>query len=114
MKSSVAYLGKERRCHQVFITKHTEYHVRAGQVIAVRPRGADQWLAGHQAINMRLEGVVAPGARLSRAVVAPASCRCACSARTPPPERCTKRAGSASRGCSSMSSSSPAGTSTTS
>lgn len=50
------YAGEERRHHKVYITKNTEYHLRAGRVVAVRPRGSKQWLRKHKALNMKIEG----------------------------------------------------------
>lgn len=35
---NVRYAGQDCRHHKVFITKHTEYHVRSNIVVAVRPR----------------------------------------------------------------------------
>lgn len=55
------YAGPERRHHKVFVTKHTEYHVRQGHVVAVRPRGEKTWLEKHSALAMRVEGHVLPG-----------------------------------------------------
>jgi hypothetical protein len=46
----------ERRRHQVYVTRNTEYHVRNGRVIAVRPRGTDDWLEHHSAIDMEVRG----------------------------------------------------------
>jgi hypothetical protein len=50
------YKGEERRHHKVYITKNTEYHVRSGLVVAVRPRGSKLWLRRHKALAMKLEG----------------------------------------------------------
>ena len=58
------YSGQDRRHHKVFITKHTEYHVRADEVVAVRPRGAKGWVSSHKALRMRLEGGIKPGTLL--------------------------------------------------
>ncbi len=55
------YSGSERRHHNIFITKHTEYHVREGKVVAVRPRGGKEWLAAHAALDMQIVGFVASG-----------------------------------------------------
>jgi hypothetical protein len=60
------YSGEERRHHKVYITKNTEYHVRAGQVVAVRPRGSKQWLRRHKALAMRLEGHLDVGTFIPR------------------------------------------------
>lgn len=50
------YTGEDRRHHKVYITKNTEYHIRSGMVVAVRPRGSKQWLRRHKALSMKLEG----------------------------------------------------------
>ncbi|MCU0659448.1 MAG: hypothetical protein MUF64_30550 [Polyangiaceae bacterium] len=55
------YSGEERRHHKVYITKNTEYHVRAGQVVAVRPRGSKTWMRRHKALAMKLEGHIEVG-----------------------------------------------------
>jgi hypothetical protein len=52
------FLGPERRKHHIFITRNTEYHVRSGEVIAVRPRGSEKWLPEHDALHMKVQGRV--------------------------------------------------------
>lgn len=61
MAGIARYTGEDRRHHKVFITKHTEYHTRAGIVVAVRPRGSKDWLGKHTALRMRIEGHIAQG-----------------------------------------------------
>ena len=56
------YAGEERRRHKVFITRNTEYHVRSGIVVGVRPRGSRDWMRCHKALAMRVEGHVEPEA----------------------------------------------------
>jgi hypothetical protein len=56
--ANARYAGGERRHHKVFITKHTEYHVRSNMVVAVRPRGSKQWLRCHKALAMKIEGYI--------------------------------------------------------
>jgi hypothetical protein len=46
----------ERRRHQVFITRNTEYHVRSGRVVAVRERHSGEWLQDHAALDMEVRG----------------------------------------------------------
>ena len=58
------YEGEDRRQHKVFVTKNTEYHVRKGTVVGVRPRGSKEFFADHQALSMRLEGFLPNGAHL--------------------------------------------------
>ena len=53
MKQSKAYDGPERRIHKVYVTRNTEYHVRAGLCIAVRPRKGE-WVTDHHALSMKL------------------------------------------------------------
>lgn len=55
---NVRYAGQDRRHHKVFITKHTEYHVRSNIVVAVRPRGSKDWLRCHKALAMKIEGYI--------------------------------------------------------
>jgi hypothetical protein len=55
------YKGKNRRVHICFITKNREYHIRAGECIAVRDRVTSVWIAGHVAIGMRMRPLP-PGA----------------------------------------------------
>ena len=59
-------VDSERRQHRVFVTRHTEYHLRAGHVVAVRTCGSRAWLSAHDALGMRLEGFVAPGTLVPR------------------------------------------------
>jgi hypothetical protein len=67
MASHSRYSGEERRHHKVFVTHHTEYHVRAGQVVAVRPRGSKDWLGAHTALRMKVQGYIVPGTMLPQA-----------------------------------------------
>ena len=59
-----SFQGPERRHHKVFVTRNTEYHVRAGVVVAVRPRGTNQWLDQHDALHMQLQGRIGAESRL--------------------------------------------------
>ncbi len=63
---TIAYEGNERRRHQIYVTQNTEYHVRSGQVVAVRRRGDDDWLGEHAAIAMRVVGMVQRGTWVPR------------------------------------------------
>jgi hypothetical protein len=56
--SRLAYEGPERRHHRVYVTRNTEYHLRAGTCVAVRDRRTAAWLEGHLAIGRRLSGGV--------------------------------------------------------
>ena len=51
----------ERRRHRVYVTRHTEYHVRDGICVGVRDRGGD-FFRGHMALNRRVHGGVRLGA----------------------------------------------------
>jgi len=42
----------------MFVTKNTEYHLRAGVCVAVRDRQSHVWLEGHLAVGRRLTGAV--------------------------------------------------------
>ncbi len=60
-----SYEGPERRIHQVFVTRNTEYHVRRGVVVGVRPRASGSlWIKNHGALSMKLEGHVKVGSLL--------------------------------------------------
>ncbi len=58
------YAGPERRIHKIYVTRNTEYHVRAGECVAVKPRQAKEWISDHGAIKMKLEGHVKVGTLL--------------------------------------------------
>ena len=58
------YEGTERRIHQVFVTRNTEYHVRRGVCVAVKPRDNKEWIKDHSALSMRVEGHVKVGTLL--------------------------------------------------
>jgi hypothetical protein len=64
--ATTTYQGAERRQHQVYVTQNTEYHVRGGQVVAVRRRSGGGWLATHAALSMRVMGVVRRNSWLPR------------------------------------------------
>jgi hypothetical protein len=44
---------KNRRRHRVFATKHTEYHLRVDEVVAVRDRSTGEWQRKHAALRLR-------------------------------------------------------------
>ncbi len=52
----MAYRGKERRVHKMFVTRNTEYHVRRDLCVAVRDRRSGRWLRGHLALRSRVAG----------------------------------------------------------
>jgi len=65
MAKRTACSGPERRIHKIYVTRNTEYHVRRGVCVAVRPRKAeDNWVDGHGAVSMKLEGHVKQGTLL--------------------------------------------------
>ena len=41
-----------RRRHRVFVTKHTEYHLRDNQCIGVRDRTSGTWIRHHVALRL--------------------------------------------------------------
>ncbi|MDD5305825.1 MAG: hypothetical protein PHU25_00750 [Deltaproteobacteria bacterium] len=49
------YCGPNRRVHAVFVTRHREYHVRAGVCVAVRDLGTLTWISNHAAMGLCLE-----------------------------------------------------------
>ena len=55
------YVGPERRVHQLYVTRHNEYHVRKGVCVAVKPPQSAEWITDHGAISKKLDGVVKPG-----------------------------------------------------
>lgn len=48
----------ERRIHTVYVTRNTEYHVRAGVCVAVREREEDVWRDDHPAVGRSLAGAL--------------------------------------------------------
>ena len=50
--------GVERRVHRVYVTRNTEYHVRAEVCVAVRDRAGDAWRDDHPAVGRRLAGAL--------------------------------------------------------
>lgn len=50
------YIGRERRIHQVFVTRNTEYHVRRNQCVGVRDARSGEWMQGHLALRSRVSG----------------------------------------------------------
>ncbi|PKN39943.1 MAG: hypothetical protein CVU63_13455 [Deltaproteobacteria bacterium HGW-Deltaproteobacteria-20] len=64
MANRTNYAGPERRIHKVYVTRNTEYHVRGGVCVAVKPRQDAGWTAEHGAVKMKLEGHVKLGTLL--------------------------------------------------
>lgn len=54
----MSFQGIERRRHQMFVTRNTEYHVRDGICVAVRDRRTGRFIPGHIAVSMPLAGGV--------------------------------------------------------
>ena len=54
----MSYEGSDRRVHRVFVTRNTEYHVRAELCVAVRDRGLGRWRDDHPAVGRRLAGAL--------------------------------------------------------
>ena len=54
----MSHEGSERRVHRVFVTRNTEYHVRAEVCVAVRDRAGDRWRDDHPAVGRRLAGAL--------------------------------------------------------
>lgn len=48
----------ERRIHTVYVTRNTEYHVRAGVCVAVRQRDEDAWRDDHPAVGREVAGAL--------------------------------------------------------
>jgi hypothetical protein len=54
----MAYQGKDRRRHHVYVTRNTEYHLRDNICVAVRDRTSRTFRPIHIAINLKVEGGV--------------------------------------------------------
>jgi hypothetical protein len=46
-------MGIDRRRHRLFVTHHTEYHLRADEVVGVRDRETGKWIREHAALRLR-------------------------------------------------------------
>jgi len=77
------YQGAERRRHNVYVTRNTEYHLRDGICVAVRDRRTGRFVPAHIAISLPLLGAVKLSTngtavpRLEKPVVGDALCFCA-------------------------------------
>jgi hypothetical protein len=54
----MAYEGPERRIHKVFVTRNTEYYVRAQRCVAVRDRSTGAWVRDHFAVDRAVMGAI--------------------------------------------------------
>jgi hypothetical protein len=54
--ASRAYRGAERRHHQVFVTRNSEYHCRDDLCVAVRDLATGEFQPQHSAIGKRMTG----------------------------------------------------------
>ncbi len=45
-------MGIERRRHRLFVTRHTEYHLRLDECVGVRDRESGRWYRDHAALRM--------------------------------------------------------------
>lgn len=50
----MAYLGRDRRIHTIYLTCHREYHTRDSVCVAVRDRRFGVWIPDHESVGMRL------------------------------------------------------------
>ncbi|MFO0637423.1 MAG: hypothetical protein U0168_31745 [Nannocystaceae bacterium] len=46
-------MSLNRRRHRLFVTRNTEYHLRADECVGVRDRETGQWLRDHAALRLR-------------------------------------------------------------
>ncbi len=46
-------MGIERRRHRLFVTRHTEYHLRLDECVGVRDRTSGRWYREHAALRLR-------------------------------------------------------------
>lgn len=53
-------MSDERRRHQVFFTKHTEYHLRDTECVGVRDRASGAWLLDHAALRSQALSIPGP------------------------------------------------------
>lgn len=49
-----------RRRHQVYCTRHTEYHLRDDECVGVKDRGSGLWLLDHVALRLRALKIPSP------------------------------------------------------
>jgi hypothetical protein len=54
----MSYQGAERRRHQTYVTRNTEYHLRDGVCVAVRDRRTGRFVPAHIAVTLPLLGAV--------------------------------------------------------
>lgn len=54
-------MGIERRRHRLFVTRHTEYHLRAEECVGVRDRETGDWYRDHAALRLHALRVPARG-----------------------------------------------------
>lgn len=57
-ESKTGPAGEERRVHQMYVTRNTEYHFREARCVAVRDRNAGRWLLAHLALDRPLTGSI--------------------------------------------------------
>jgi hypothetical protein len=50
---NVDVMSINRRRHRVFVTRHTEYHLRQDECVGVRDRETGAWLRDHAALRLR-------------------------------------------------------------
>lgn len=43
----------DRRRHRLFVTRHTEYHLRLDECVGVRDRQSGTWIRDHAALRLR-------------------------------------------------------------
>lgn len=56
MSERERYEGRERRRHQLYVTRNTEYHLCDGICIAVRDRQSGSWVSVHGALRQPMRG----------------------------------------------------------
>src|SRR5262245_30961802 len=52
------YAGPDRRIHNVFVTRNTEYHLRKRVCVGVRDRDTGEWLRSHFAVSRVVVGSI--------------------------------------------------------
>jgi hypothetical protein len=45
-------MSNDRRLHRLFVTRHTEYHLRNGECVGVRDLETGRWVWNHAALRL--------------------------------------------------------------
>lgn len=64
----MARTRRERRRHTMYVTSHTEYHLRGREVVGIRDRQTGRWQRWHPLLRHRLVGAVDDAERFTRTI----------------------------------------------